>query len=177
LSDATTAVVATIVGARGGDGANLEFFVDAVLGAVALGVLRWLNGPAISENALVEELTTFVWGAMSATAAAGGRSRSRRASGVAGELTSGLTCARIALACNRSGHSATAYRRGEQQCPRDPQSAFGSCAPVSPPLNMGPGAGSGPDHQIAIIGARPGGICADDRKQPKAKARKASGAG
>ncbi|MDT4999637.1 MAG: hypothetical protein QOK12_1742 [Mycobacterium sp.] len=72
MSDATTAVVATIVGARGGDGANLEFFVDAVLGAVALGVLRWLNGPAISENALVEELTTFVWGAMSATAAARG---------------------------------------------------------------------------------------------------------
>lgn len=72
LSDATTAVVATIVSARGGDGANLEFFVDAVLGAVALGVLRWLNGPAISEKALVEELTTFVWGAMSATAAARG---------------------------------------------------------------------------------------------------------
>ncbi|MCU1695833.1 MAG: TetR family transcriptional regulator [Mycobacterium sp.] len=38
---------------------------------------------------------------------AGGRSPSRRASGVAGELINGLTCARIALACNRSGHSAT----------------------------------------------------------------------
>jgi hypothetical protein len=64
--------VATIVSARGGDSANLEYFVDAVLGAVALGVLRWLNGPAISESALVEQLTTFVWGAMSATAAARG---------------------------------------------------------------------------------------------------------
>lgn len=72
LSDATAAVVAAVVTGRGGDGENLEYFVDAVLGAVALGVLRWLNTPAISEIALVEELTTFVWGAMSATAAARG---------------------------------------------------------------------------------------------------------
>lgn len=72
LSDATAAVLTAVVGARGGDVENLEYFVDATLGAVALGVLRWLNTPAISENALVEELTTFVWGAMSATAAARG---------------------------------------------------------------------------------------------------------
>lgn len=72
LSDATAVVLESVVGARGGDVEHLEYFVDATLGAVALGVLRWLNGPAISEKALIEELTTFVWGAMSATAAARG---------------------------------------------------------------------------------------------------------
>jgi len=72
LSDAAAAVASVIVGGRGGDGENLEFFVDAVLGAVALGVLRWLNEPTISKDALVEQLTVFVWGATSATAAARG---------------------------------------------------------------------------------------------------------
>jgi AcrR family transcriptional regulator len=72
LSDATAAVLTSIVTSRGGNGENLEYFVDATLGAVALGVLRWLNTPAISEQALVEQLTTFVWGAISATAAARG---------------------------------------------------------------------------------------------------------
>jgi len=35
-------------------------------------VLRWLNEPTISKDALVEQLTVFVWGATSATAAARG---------------------------------------------------------------------------------------------------------
>jgi AcrR family transcriptional regulator len=72
LADVTVPVVATVVKARGGNAENLEYFVDAVLGAVALGVLRWLNEPTIGKDALVEELTVIVWGAMSATAAARG---------------------------------------------------------------------------------------------------------
>lgn len=72
LSDVTVAVVAGLIEARGGDGADLEYAVDASLGAVALGVLRWLNTPTISKDALVEQLTTFVWGALAATAAARG---------------------------------------------------------------------------------------------------------
>ena len=72
LSDATVAVWAGLIQARDGDGADLEYAVDAALGAVALGVLRWLNTPTISKVALVEQLTTFLWGALSATAAARG---------------------------------------------------------------------------------------------------------
>jgi AcrR family transcriptional regulator len=72
LADVTVPVVATVVKARGGDAENLEYFVDAVLGAVALGVLRWLNEPTIDKDALVEEMTVIVWGAMSATATARG---------------------------------------------------------------------------------------------------------
>lgn len=72
LSDATVGVWAQIIGARSGDSTNLEYVVDAALGAVALGVLRWLNTPTISKAVLVEQLSTFLWGALSATAAARG---------------------------------------------------------------------------------------------------------
>lgn len=72
LSDATTAVWAEIMRARGGDDSHLEYTVDAALGAVALGVLRWLNTPEIGKGALVEQLTTFLWGSFSASAAARG---------------------------------------------------------------------------------------------------------
>lgn len=72
LSDAVVAVWAGLIDARDGDGADLEYAVDAALGAVALGVLRWLNTPTISKSALVGQLTTFLWGALSATAAARG---------------------------------------------------------------------------------------------------------
>lgn len=72
LSDATVDVMAAAITARGGDGDSLECVVDAALGAVALGVLRWLNAPTITKRALVEQLTTFLWGAFSATAAARG---------------------------------------------------------------------------------------------------------
>ncbi|OHU98585.1 TetR/AcrR family transcriptional regulator [Mycobacterium talmoniae] len=72
LSDATVAVWAGVIRARGGDDADLEYAVDAALGAVALGVLRWLNTPTIGKDALVEQLTTFLWGALSATAAGRG---------------------------------------------------------------------------------------------------------
>ncbi|MCV7228371.1 TetR/AcrR family transcriptional regulator [Mycolicibacterium komossense] len=72
MSDAIVAAVALIVTGRGGDGEHLEYFVDAILGAVALGVLRWLNTPTIAKGALVDELTAVVWGAASASAAARG---------------------------------------------------------------------------------------------------------
>lgn len=69
LANATCDVVAAVVQERGGNSDNLQYVVDALLGGVALGVLRWLNEPAISRDALVEQLTTFLWGALSATAA------------------------------------------------------------------------------------------------------------
>ncbi|BCO37832.1 TetR/AcrR family transcriptional regulator [Mycobacterium heckeshornense] len=69
LANATCDVVASVVRARGGNSENLQYVVDALLGAVALGVLRWLNEPKISKAALVEQLTTFVWGSLAATAA------------------------------------------------------------------------------------------------------------
>lgn len=72
LSDATTAIVAAMLTARGGNGDNLQYVVDGILGAVALGVLRWLNEPTISKDELIDELSTLLWGALSATAAARG---------------------------------------------------------------------------------------------------------
>jgi AcrR family transcriptional regulator len=72
MSDAIAALAAVLVAGQGGDGDHLEYFVDATLGAVALSVLRWLNTPTIDKDALVGELTVFVWGATSAVAAARG---------------------------------------------------------------------------------------------------------
>lgn len=72
LSDATVDVWSATILARGGVGGNLECVVDAALGAVGLGVLRWLNSPITSKDALIEELTAFLWGAFSAVAAARG---------------------------------------------------------------------------------------------------------
>lgn len=66
LADATVDVVAAPIRARGGDASNLEYVADAVLGAVALGVLRWLNDLTISKGALVDQMTVIVWGALSA---------------------------------------------------------------------------------------------------------------
>ncbi|AOS94322.1 TetR family transcriptional regulator [Mycobacterium intracellulare subsp. chimaera] len=68
LSDATVDAWSAAIEARGGEGANFEYVVDAALGAVGLGVLRWLNSPTVSKDALVEELTAFLWGAFSAIA-------------------------------------------------------------------------------------------------------------
>lgn len=68
LSDATVDAWSAAIEARGGEGDNFEYVVDAALGAVGLGVLRWLNSPTVSKDALVEELTAFLWGAFSATA-------------------------------------------------------------------------------------------------------------
>ena len=72
LADAIANVASAVVEARGGRGEELGYLTDAALGAVGLGVLRWLNNPTISKQALVDELTTFLWGAFSATAAARG---------------------------------------------------------------------------------------------------------
>lgn len=72
LANATCEFVAAILSARGGRSDHLECVVDGCLGAVALGVLRWLNEPAITKAALVEEMTILIWGALSATAAARG---------------------------------------------------------------------------------------------------------
>ena len=70
LSDATVAVFAAVlrVNAEDADVEHLEYTVDAALGAVGLGVLRWLNTPTIGKTDLVDQLTTFLWGALSATA-------------------------------------------------------------------------------------------------------------
>ncbi|MEB3032004.1 TetR/AcrR family transcriptional regulator [[Mycobacterium] nativiensis] len=72
LADATVDAVAAVLASRGGDVRNLEYAVDAVLGAVALGVLRWLNDLTISKCDLIAEMTVIVWGALSATAQARG---------------------------------------------------------------------------------------------------------
>lgn len=72
LANAARDVLAEVFRSRGGDGTHLDFVIDAALGAVALGVLRWLNDPTIAKSALVEQLTTFLWGAVSATAAVRG---------------------------------------------------------------------------------------------------------
>lgn len=70
LSDAAVAAVAAIlrVHSEDADIDHLEYVVDAALGAVGLGVLRWLNEPTVDKAALVDQLTTFLWGALSATA-------------------------------------------------------------------------------------------------------------
>ncbi|GBE65286.1 putative transcriptional regulatory protein TetR [Mycobacterium sp. MFM001] len=72
LSDAMVEVWAAVLRARGGCSGDLEYVVDAALGSVTLGVLRWLNSPTINKCALVEQLTCFVWGALATTAAARG---------------------------------------------------------------------------------------------------------
>lgn len=72
LSDSIVDVAAAVLEARGGRGDELGYFVDAALGAVGLGVLRWLNTPTISKDALVDEMATFMWGAFSAAAASRG---------------------------------------------------------------------------------------------------------
>ncbi|MFH5229339.1 TetR/AcrR family transcriptional regulator [Antrihabitans spumae] len=71
-ADATVAMLGSIIRMRGGNGDNMEYLVDAILGAVALSVLRWLNTPTIEKDALVDELTVIVWGALSASAASRG---------------------------------------------------------------------------------------------------------
>ncbi len=72
LSDAIAEVVGAVLRARGGRDDELGYVIDAELGAVGLGVLRWLNNPTIDKDALVEELTTFIWGGFSAAAASRG---------------------------------------------------------------------------------------------------------
>ncbi|WP_441961129.1 TetR/AcrR family transcriptional regulator [Mycolicibacterium houstonense] len=72
LSDAIAEVASAVLRGRGGRGDELGYVVDAALGAVGLGVLRWLNTPTIDKDALVEEISTFLWGAFSAAAASRG---------------------------------------------------------------------------------------------------------
>ncbi|MEZ0367252.1 TetR/AcrR family transcriptional regulator [Mycobacterium sp. pUA109] len=74
LSDATVAVAVAFLQAGGGRSDNLEPVVDALLGAVALGVLRWLNDQVMGKAELVQELTAFAWGAAVAVAASRGLS-------------------------------------------------------------------------------------------------------
>ncbi|MUL48703.1 TetR/AcrR family transcriptional regulator [Mycobacterium sp. CBMA293] len=72
LSTATTDVLVAMLSAHGADADHLEYTADAILGAVALGVLRWLNEPTISKDELIAQLTPVIWGAVSAAAAARG---------------------------------------------------------------------------------------------------------
>ncbi|NMN99351.1 TetR/AcrR family transcriptional regulator [Nocardiaceae bacterium YC2-7] len=62
------ATLTAIIEAGGGNaGEGVEVVVDALLGAVALGVLRWLNYPTISADELVEQMLIVVWGGLAAT--------------------------------------------------------------------------------------------------------------
>lgn len=72
LADAMVEFLAGVIRMYGGNGDNLQYAVDAMLGAVSLGVLRWVNEPTVAKDALVEELTTLVWGAFAASTAARG---------------------------------------------------------------------------------------------------------
>ncbi len=72
LSDAAVEVAAAVLAAAGARSDNLECVIDALLGAVALGVLRWLNDQAIGKAELIEELTIFAWGACVAVGAGRG---------------------------------------------------------------------------------------------------------
>lgn len=72
LSDVTVEVAGAVLRAGGGRTDNLESAVDALLGGVALGVLRWLNDQNVEKDVLIEELTNFVWGASVAMAASRG---------------------------------------------------------------------------------------------------------
>lgn len=68
LSDTVAGFFSGVLRVRGADGDHTQFVVDALLGAIGLGVLRWLNEPAITAKELAEQLTAFTWGALSATA-------------------------------------------------------------------------------------------------------------
>ncbi|QLY30574.1 TetR/AcrR family transcriptional regulator [Nocardia huaxiensis] len=72
LSDTVADFLAEVLRMRGADGEHVEYVVDAMLGAIGLGVLRWLNDPVISTKELAEQLSAFAWGAFSATAQARG---------------------------------------------------------------------------------------------------------
>ncbi|MBL1078192.1 TetR/AcrR family transcriptional regulator [Nocardia sp. 2] len=68
LSDTVADFLSGILRLRGADGEHTEYVTDALLGAIGLGVLRWLNNPVITAKELTEQLTAFAWGAISATA-------------------------------------------------------------------------------------------------------------
>ncbi|GAB2563978.1 TetR/AcrR family transcriptional regulator [Nocardia heshunensis] len=72
LSDTVADFFSGVLRLRGANGDHTQFAVDAMLGAVGLGVLRWLNEPVITAKELTDELTAFAWGALAATAEARG---------------------------------------------------------------------------------------------------------
>ncbi|MFJ4651368.1 TetR/AcrR family transcriptional regulator [Nocardia sp. NPDC088792] len=68
LSDTVADFFSGVLRLHGADGEHTQFAVDAMLGAIGLGVLRWLNEPVITAKELADQLTSFAWGALSATA-------------------------------------------------------------------------------------------------------------
>lgn len=72
LTDALVRFLNETIRIHAGNCQDLQYIVDGVLGAMSLGVLRWLNEPAITKDALVEELTNLVCGAFTASAVARG---------------------------------------------------------------------------------------------------------
>lgn len=68
LSDTVADFFSGVLRLHGADGEHTQFAVDAMLGAIGLGVLRWLNEPVIPAKELADQLTSFTWGALSATA-------------------------------------------------------------------------------------------------------------
>lgn len=68
LSDTVADFFSGLLRLRGANGDHTQYAVDAMLGAIGLGVLRWLNEPVITARELAEELTAFAWGAIASTA-------------------------------------------------------------------------------------------------------------
>ncbi|WP_068023245.1 TetR/AcrR family transcriptional regulator [Nocardia mexicana] len=72
VADLFANLLSEIIASRGGDGEHIEYLSDALLGAVGIGVLRWLDAPTIDRERLVDELTVIVWGALAAALRARG---------------------------------------------------------------------------------------------------------
>ncbi len=66
LAATGSSLMSMILKSRGADDSGVDIIVDALLGSVGLGVLRWLNYPTISKDELVEQMFVIVWGACSA---------------------------------------------------------------------------------------------------------------
>ncbi len=66
LAATGSSLLSMILKSHGADDEGVDIVVDALLGSVGLGVLRWLNYPTISKEELVEQMYVIVWGAFSA---------------------------------------------------------------------------------------------------------------
>ncbi len=66
LAATGASLLSMVLKSRGADDKGVDIVVDALLGSVGLGVLRWLNYPTISKDELVEQMFVIVWGAASA---------------------------------------------------------------------------------------------------------------
>lgn len=72
LSEAIGKLVGSVLSARGGNPDHIEYVIDAMLASTGIAVLRWFNEREISKEQLVDELSIYVWGGLSASAKARG---------------------------------------------------------------------------------------------------------